>query len=58
MGGVWQGTHGGWAVQFAAAKDDQTAADTAQLSGDVSTGAATYAFIQVGITSAWLPAEP
>ena len=42
----WQGTQGGEAIQFGAARDSQTAADTAQLSGHVSTGAATFAFIQ------------
>ena len=41
-----QGTQGGEAIQFGAARDSQTAADTAQLSGHVSTGAATFAFIQ------------
>lgn len=43
---VYKGTAGGLAVQFGAARDSQVAADTAQLSGSVSTGAATYAFIQ------------
>lgn len=42
-----QGTAGGEAFQFGAARDSQTAADTSQLSGNVSTGAATFAFIQV-----------
>lgn len=41
-----QGTAGGEAFQFGAARDSQTAADTAQLSGHVSTGAATFSFIQ------------
>ena len=35
------------AFQFSAATDDQTAADTNKLSGNVSTGAATFSFIQV-----------
>jgi hypothetical protein len=43
---VWQGTAGGEAIQFGASRDRQTAADTAALSGNVSTGAATFAFIQ------------
>ncbi len=41
-----QGTAGGEAIQFGASRDRQTAADTAALSGNVSTGAATFAFIQ------------
>ena len=41
-----QGTQGGEAIQFGAARDSQTAADTAALSGHVSTGAATFSFIQ------------
>eukprot|EP00887_Chlorella_sp_A99_P000533 scaffold17.g533.t1 len=51
-----KGTAGGFCVQFGAARDSQTAADTSALSGtcccccggggNVSTGAATYAFIQ------------
>ena len=44
---VLQGTAGGLAVQFSACTDEQTAADTNQLSGNVSTGAATFSFIQV-----------
>lgn len=43
---MYKGTAGGFAVQFGAARDSQVAADTAQLSGTVSTGAATFAFIQ------------
>ena len=43
---LYKGTSGGLAVQFGAARDSQVAADTAQLSGTVSTGAATFAFIQ------------
>ena len=43
---LWQGTQGGEAIQFGAARDSQTAADTAALSGHVSTGAATFSFIQ------------
>ena len=42
-----QGTAGGEAIQFGAARDRQTAADTSALSGNVSTGAATFSFIQV-----------
>ena len=42
----YKGTRGGEAIQFGAARDNQTAADTAQLSGHVSTGACTFAFIQ------------
>ena len=45
-----QGTNGGEAFQFGAARDAQTAADTSQLSGNVSTGAATFSFIQVCAT--------
>jgi hypothetical protein len=41
-----KGTAGGFAVQFGASKDSQTAADTKALSGNASTGAATYCFIQ------------
>jgi hypothetical protein len=43
---VWKGTAGGWAVQIAASRDAQVAADTAALSGTAHTGAATFAFIQ------------
>jgi hypothetical protein len=43
---VYKGTAGGWVVAFSAARDKQTAADTAALSGTgAHTGAATYAFI-------------
>lgn len=42
-----QGTRGGEAFQFGASRDSQTAADTSQLSGGISTGAATFSFIQV-----------
>jgi len=42
----WKGTGGGFVVQFSAAKDNQTAADTAKLSGGVATGAATFCFIK------------
>lgn len=44
---VEQGTAGGEALQIGAARDKQTAADTAAMSGGASTGAATFAFIQV-----------
>ena len=44
---IHKGTAGGRAIQFGAATDDQTAADTNKLSGNVSTGAATFSFIQV-----------
>ena len=40
-----KGTAGGIALAFSAARDGQVAADTAALSGTVSTGAATFAFI-------------
>lgn len=56
-----QGTNGGEAFQFGAARDAQTAADTSQLSGNVSTGAATFSFIQVlvlCITTAIQPVQP
>ncbi|KAK9819981.1 hypothetical protein WJX72_004748 [[Myrmecia] bisecta] len=43
---AYKGTAGGLAIQFGAASDDQTAADTAALSGNVATGAATFSFIQ------------
>eukprot|EP00891_Asterochloris_glomerata_P006541 jgi/Astpho2/6541/gw1.00099.4.1_t len=43
---AYKGTHGGLAIQFSACTDEQTAADTNQLSGNVSTGAATFSFIQ------------
>ena len=46
-----QGTQGGECIQFGAARDSQTAADTSQLSGGVATGAATFSFIQVCILS-------
>ena len=42
---VKKGTAGGLAVQFGSSRDSQTSADTAALSGTVSTGAATWAFI-------------
>ena len=38
-------TSGGLAVQFGSSRDSQVSADTAALSGTVSTGAATWAFI-------------
>lgn len=41
-----KGTAGGFAVQFGASKDSQTAADTQALAGNTSTGAATFCFIQ------------
>lgn len=41
-----KGTAGGFCVQIGAALDSQVAADTSAMSGYVSTGAATYAFIQ------------
>jgi hypothetical protein len=41
-----KGTAGGLAIQFSACTDEQTAADTNALSGNVSTGAATFSFIQ------------
>lgn len=41
-----KGTAGGFAVQFGASKDSQTAADTKALSGVTATGAATFCFIQ------------
>lgn len=44
--GPYQGTHGGFCVQFGASRDSQAAADTRQLSGGVATGAATFSFIQ------------
>jgi metacaspase-1 len=40
-----KGTSGGLAVQFGSSRDQQVSADTAALSGTVSTGAATWAFI-------------
>ena len=43
---AWKGTNGGFCVQFSAALDSQTAADTARLSGGVATGAATFCFIK------------
>lgn len=43
---VYKGTRGGEAFQFGASRDSQTAADTRRLSGSVSTGAATFSFIQ------------
>ena len=46
---VCQGTRGGEAIQFGAARDKQTAMDTNQLSGHVSTGAATFSFISVSL---------
>jgi hypothetical protein len=41
-----QGTAGGFAVQFGAAKDSQYSIDTALFSGSVKTGAATHCFIK------------
>lgn len=43
---AWKGTGGGFAVQFSASSDHETAADTAKLSGGVPTGAATFSFIK------------
>ena len=42
---VKKGTAGGLCVQFGSSRDSQTSADTAALSGTVSTGAATWSFI-------------
>lgn len=42
---VHKGTAGGLAVQVAASRDAQVAADTSALSGSAHTGAATFAFI-------------
>lgn len=42
-----QGTAGGEVLQIGASRDKQTAADTASMTGGISTGAATFAFIQV-----------
>ena len=42
---VKKSTSGGLAIQFGSSRDSQTSADTAALSGTVSTGAATWAFI-------------
>lgn len=42
----YQGTSGGFCVQFGASRDSQVAADTLKLSGGVATGAATFSFIQ------------
>lgn len=53
-----QGTNGGEAFQFGAARDAQTAADTSQLSGNVSTGAATFSFIQVLAASLTIHSTP
>lgn len=55
---VLQGTHGGLAIQFSACTDEQTAADTNQLSGNVSTGAATFSFIQVCLLKRIMSLEP
>jgi hypothetical protein len=41
-----QGTAGGFAVQFAAAKDHQESIDTSIFSGNVNTGAFTHCFIK------------
>ena len=41
-----QGTAGGFAVQFAAARDHQESMDTSLFSGDVNTGAFTHCFIK------------
>ena len=44
---AWKGTAGGFAVQFGASNDAQTAADTSGMSSDgAHTGAATFSFIQ------------
>lgn len=43
---LYKGTAGGFVVSISASQDSQTAADTSRLSGNVSTGAATYCFIQ------------
>ncbi|CAN8325860.1 unnamed protein product [Cochlearia groenlandica] len=44
--GMWKGTSGGEVFSFTGCDDDQTSADTPQLSGSAWTGAMTYAFIQ------------
>ncbi|KFK29002.1 hypothetical protein AALP_AA7G076600 [Arabis alpina] len=44
--GMWKGTSGGEVFSFTGCDDDQTSADTPQLSGGAWTGAMTYAFIQ------------
>ncbi|CAA7038961.1 unnamed protein product [Microthlaspi erraticum] len=44
--GMWKGTGGGEVFSFTGCDDDQTSADTPQLSGSAWTGAMTYAFIQ------------
>uniref|UniRef100_A0A1J3F859 Metacaspase-2 n=1 Tax=Noccaea caerulescens TaxID=107243 RepID=A0A1J3F859_NOCCA len=44
--GLWKGTSGGEVFSFTGCDDDQTSADTPQLSGSAWTGAMTYAFIQ------------
>ncbi|XP_023635687.1 metacaspase-2 isoform X2 [Capsella rubella] len=44
--GMWKGTSGGEVFSFTGCDDDQTSADTPQLSGNAWTGAMTYAFIQ------------
>ncbi|ONH90525.1 hypothetical protein PRUPE_8G059400 [Prunus persica] len=43
---VYKGTSGGLAVSISACDDHQTSSDTTALSGDTSTGALTYSFIQ------------
>ncbi|XP_010448477.1 PREDICTED: metacaspase-2-like [Camelina sativa] len=44
--GMWKGTSGGEVFSFTGCDDDETSADTPQLSGSAWTGAMTYAFIQ------------
>ncbi|XP_077213542.1 metacaspase-1-like [Tasmannia lanceolata] len=43
---IYKGTSGGLAVAFSGCDDDQTSADTTALSGNTTTGAMTYCFIQ------------
>ncbi|XP_010555594.1 PREDICTED: metacaspase-2 [Tarenaya hassleriana] len=44
--GTWKGTSGGEVFSFTGCDDDQTSADTPELSGTAWTGAMTYSFIQ------------
>ncbi|WMV20004.1 hypothetical protein MTR67_013389 [Solanum verrucosum] len=44
--GAWKGTSGGEVISFSGCDDDQTSADTDNLSKVTSTGAMTFSFIQ------------
>ncbi|CAM8976116.1 unnamed protein product [Rhodiola kirilowii] len=44
--GIWKGTSGGQVICFSGCDDDQTSADTSEMSKVTTTGAMTYSFIE------------